>query len=57
MAVESGDLFLDELRALVNEQVWPVHRGHLEIVPAQCGAAIAVLAPLALAITGGELPG
>jgi len=56
MAVESGDLFLDELRARVSEQIWPIYRGHLEIVPAQCGAAIAVLAPLALAITGGELP-
>lgn len=57
MAIESGDLFLDELRALVNEQIWPVHRGRVEIVPAQCGAAIAILAPLALAITGGELKG
>ena len=56
MAVESGDLFLDELRERVKAEVWPVHRGRLEIVPAQCGAAIAVLAPLALAITGGALP-
>lgn len=64
MAVESGDLFLAALRARVDELVWPVHRGsvggrvggRVEIVPAQCGAAIAVLAPLALAITGGELP-
>jgi glucokinase len=56
MAVESGDLFLDELRGRVTSQVWPVYRAHLEIVPAQCGAAIAVLAPLALAITTGRLP-
>jgi glucokinase len=56
MAVASGDLFLDELRARVEPAIWPVHRGRVEIVPAQCGAAIAVLAPLALAITGGALP-
>jgi glucokinase len=55
MAVESGDLFLDDLRRRVDDQIWPIYRNHLEIVPAQCGAAIAVLAPLALAITGGEL--
>jgi glucokinase len=56
MAVESGDLFLEELRRRVDAEVWPVHRGHLEIVPAQGGAGIAILAPLALAITGGKLP-
>jgi glucokinase len=56
MAVQSGDLFLDDLRRRVLEEVWPVHRKHLELVPAECGERIAVLAPLALALTGGELP-
>jgi glucokinase len=55
MAVQSGDLFLADLRRRVLEEVWPVHRKHLEIVPAECGERIAVLAPLALALTGGEL--
>jgi len=55
MAVQSGDLFLADLRRRVLESVWPVHRRHLEIVPAECGERIAVLAPLALALTGGEL--
>jgi glucokinase len=56
MAVQSGDLFLADLRRRVLEEVWPVHRRHLEVVPAECGERIAVLAPLALALTGGELP-
>lgn len=55
MAIQSGDLFLDDLRRRVLEKVWPVHRPRLEIVPAECGERIAVLAPLALALTGGEL--
>jgi glucokinase len=57
MAVQSGDLFLDELRRRVLDSVWPVHRKHLEIVPAECGERIAVLAPLALALTGGAMSG
>jgi len=57
MAVQSGDLFLDELRRRVLESVWPVHRKHLEIVPAECGERIAVLAPLALAIESRERDG
>jgi len=56
MAVQSGDLFFEPLRRRVLESVWPVHRRHLELVRAQCGERIAVLAPLALVLTDGELP-